>query len=196
MTVPKAAALGLWLSIATVLPACTKVILVSPYDEATDTRLQDYRDALNVLAKKAAAGTGTQAGTFEASKDAYLDLEARIDGLVDRAKMLDQGVGCKLDDKTWGRIKAQLAKAAGLPAANPATGDGSGCITIMLTNVQQNLASLEGVHKDPDQCQSSNPEIKTCLRAAAVTDLLAISNQTIDAVLLVEHALQRREELN
>lgn len=196
MTGTAASALGLCLSIAALLSGCTKVVLVTPYDEVTDTRLQDYRDALNVLVKRAAAATGTQAGTFEAAKDGYLDLEVRISGLVDRAKTLDRGLGCKLNASAWTRIKSQLSQAAGLPASNPATGDESGCITMMLTNVQANLSSLESVHKDPAQCQSTNSEAATCLRGPAAAALLAVSNQTIDAVLFVQHALKRHEEVN
>jgi len=167
--------------------------LISPYDATIPSVLQGYRYSLNVLVKRAGAGAGTAAGTFDASKDAYVDLEAKIDGLVAQAKAQDQGIGCKLDDKTWNRIKAQFAKAAGLPASSGTTGDGYGCVTMMLVNVQQNLTTLESIHKDPAQCVSKVPEFPTCLRPAAAQDVLNISNQTIDAVLFVEHALKKQE---
>jgi hypothetical protein len=175
--------------------ACHTVVLISPYDEVTETRLQDFREALNVTVKRAGSNTGTAAGTFEASKDAYIELEAKIDGLVDRAKMQDVGVGCKLDAKTWARVKGELAAAVGLPATNATTGDGSGCVTMMLINVQKNLASLKSIHEDPAQCAGPSPEFKTCLRPAAAKSALNISNQTIDAVLFVEQALGRRKEV-
>ena len=91
-------------------------------------------------------------------------------------------------------LKTQLTKVAGLLASNPPTGDASGCITLMLVNVQKNLADVKGIHQDPQQCASSNPQFATCLRPAAAQDALAISNQTIDAVLYVEHALKREDK--
>lgn len=176
------------------LSSCTEVVLISPYDEVVDTRLQAYRDELNLLVKRAANGMGTAAGTYEASKDAYAQLEVKLDSLVQRARLQDVGVGCKLDDETWGRIKRQLDKVAGLPARNPSQGDASGCMPIMLGNVQKNLLLLEGVHRDPAQCASAVPEFPTCLRPAAADDLLSVSNQTIDAVLFAQSALKRHEE--
>ena len=176
------------------LAACPPVVVITPYDEVTETKLQDFREGLNVLVKRAASGKGTAAGTFDASKDAYLVLEAQIEGLVSRAKSQDQGIGCKLDNQTWDRIKKQLAKAAGLPAANSTTGDEYGCITLLLSNVQQNLTSLESIHKDPAQCVSKVPEFPTCLRQDAAQDALDISNQTIDAALFVESALKKHGE--
>lgn len=178
------------------LASCQQVVLLAPYDEATDNRLQDYREGLNTLVKRAGSNKGTAAGTFEAAKDSYLELEAKIEGLVQRATMQDVGAGCKLDDKTWSRIKGQLKQVAGLPRTNSQTGDGSGCVPLMLTNVQKNLTDLESVHKDPAQCASQDPNFATCLRPDAVKDLLTISNQTIDAVLFVERVLKRHEELN
>jgi hypothetical protein len=187
--------LGIVIGSCAAIEGCHPVVLISPYDATVESVLQGYRYSLNVLVKRAGGAAGTAAGTFDASKDAYVDLEAKIDGLVAQAKAQDQGVGCKLDDKTWNRIKAQFAKAAGLPASNPTTGDGDGygCVTMMLSNVQQNLATLESIHKDPAQCVSKVPEFPTCLRPAAAQDIVNISNQTIDAALFVEHALKKQE---
>ena len=156
--------------------------------------MEDYRVGLNLVVKRAVEGKDTASGTFEASKESYRELEEQIAGLVARAKMQDVGAGCKLDDKTWTRIKAQLLKAAGLPSGNGPTGDATGCLTLMLTNVQKNLESLESVHKDPAQCGQTG-EFKTCLRKTAAEDLLAISNDTIDSILFVEVALKRHEEV-
>lgn len=175
--------------IGAAVTACSQVVLLSPYDATIESRLLDYREELNILVKRAANGRGTQAGTFESSQDSYAALEARIEGLVDRASLQDQGIGCRLEDATWARIKTQLSKAAGLPPSNPTSGDGSGCVVLMLRNVQMNLADVQSIHADPEQCHSSVPEYPTCLRPAAVVDLLAISNQTIDAVLMVESRL-------
>ncbi len=171
---------------------CQEVVILSPYDAMIESRLQDYREDLNTLVKRAANGQGTESGTFESSQDSYAALEARIEGLVDRASLQDQGIGCKLDDETWARIKAQLSKASGLPAANPATGDNSGCVVMMLNNVRQNLADLKSIHADAEQCHSSVAQYPTCLRPAAAVNILAISNQTIDAVLIVESQLNTR----
>lgn len=89
--------------------------------------------------------------------------EAKIDGLVAQAKAQDQGIGCKLDDQTWNRIKAQFAKAAGLPATSTTTGDGYGCVTMLLSNVQQNLTTLENIHKHP--AASSAQSSMACFEA-------------------------------
>jgi hypothetical protein len=171
--------------------ACKEVVLISPYDAMIETRLQDYRDDLNTLVKRAGNSQESGAGTYDASKDSYAALEAKIEGIVDRAKLQDQGIGCKLDEGTWSRIKKQFANAAGLPVANPDKGDGSGCIVMMLSNVQKNLADVKAIHADPTQCVSASKDFPTCLRPATVKDLLSISNQTIDAVLFVENQLNR-----
>lgn len=174
--------------------SCTPLILVTPYDEVTDTRLEDFKESLNIVVKRAASRTGTATGTFEAFQEDYAGLEVKIDSLIDRAKLQPQGVGCKIDDDTWKRIKTEFVRASGLPANNASAGEPAGCIVLMLNNVKQNLTDVETSHKNPALCASTDKTIPTCLRAASAQGLLAVSNQTIDAVLLVEQTMKSHQE--
>ena len=199
--------------IALAAAGCSPVILVSPYDEVTETNLGAFKETLNVFFKGAVIHAGTPEGTFEACQDQYTQLEVKIDNLIDRAKLQPQGIGCKIDDNTWTRIKSEFARAAGLPSTNGIEGEPAGCVVLMLNNVKLNLADAKGIHQDAKHCglplkqpapqgelttsaapAMPSPQPATCLREAASKDILAISNQTIDAVLLVEQTMKTVQE--
>jgi hypothetical protein len=172
-----------------------RIVLVSPYDEVIDTGLQEYKENLNLFVKRTGDRSGKTEGTFAASSDAYAELEVKIQMLIDRAQLQQQReVGCKLDDETWSRIKRSFADAASLPTPNPNAGSAHGCIYMMLTNVQKQLGDVKNIHKDPQQCASPDPSVPTCIRPAAVASIVKISNQTIDAALLIEATQKKYEE--
>lgn len=169
--------------------AC-KVQWVTPYDEVIDHGLKDYKESLNLFVKNMIDKGGTESGTFEANREAYNELEVKIDLLIDRAKMQSEG-GCKMATELSTRIVALMGDK--LPAElrvqmNEKEGNSFGCTERLLVLVKDQLGLLKQIHATADKCTSEEGGNISCIRPATGPLALDLSNLSINAAWIVETA--------
>ncbi|MGC4089899.1 MAG: hypothetical protein QM756_18830 [Polyangiaceae bacterium] len=184
------------------LAACSPPMLISPYDEQLDSGLREYRESVNVLVKDAAMQGGTKEGTFDAYASRYHQLEARIDGLIQRTAGQSQGLPCKLPKPVTDQLMKVLASHPNAAefslAAQKESGRSEGCTLRLVQIVKEQLDLLEQIHKTTDKCASSvagdpSGTSYSCLRSATKDVVLKITNQSIDAAWYVEIAKKKGE---
>lgn len=180
--------LSLLIAIAVMVVGCSGIKLVSDYDEVIDKGIQEFAEKFNTHVKNMADMAGTQDGTYEANLKNYNALESKLEVLIARASATSTGVGCKLENKVYEKVRKALHNnvPAGIHSeeSTPPT-DSVGCNEKLLTLVNDQLSFIREIHKDKEQCGIDN---MTCLRPAAAKTALSIANQSINAVSIVETA--------
>ncbi|NTS76293.1 hypothetical protein HR060_05370 [Catenovulum sp. SM1970] len=169
------------------LSACVSVEYVTPYDPVIDNGIREYKESINTLAKNLGDQAGTEAGTYEANLAHYNALESKIDLLIERANLQSAGRGCRLAEG----ISAQLAKVAPEPMIQTEEGDSYGCTERLLVLVKDQLDLLQNIHQSADKCNAMASPRGTkisCLRATTSKAAMKITNQSINAVWVVETA--------
>jgi hypothetical protein len=168
--------------------------LVTPYDEVLDYGLSDYRERLNAFARDVADKAGKPEGTFDANKPRYNELESKVDGLVARARLQGGMHACRLPAGVLQEVLA-LAGAELPPEVKrdppPADGNAFGCTVRLLELVHAQLGLLMQIHAQTDKCAGADGTSLSCLRPATAQTALRISNQSIDAALIVETAKRK-----
>ena len=165
-----------------------KVQLVSDYDQVIDHGLRDYKQQLNTFIKNASDAGGTKQGTFESNKGTYNQLEARIDLLIDRARMQSTG-SCKLVTNISSKIERIMGDQMPTeiaPNNQTDTGNSYGCTERLLILVRKQLLFVKEIHEKADKCRSRTGEQLSCIRIATSKTALDISNQSINAAWIVE----------
>ncbi len=141
---------------STLIRGCAGVQFVAPYDEVIFEGLTDYKGELNLHVKNMADLSGTPAGTYEANRLKYNEMDTRLDLLIDRARSQSTGRGCllspalkeKIDNYLCDKVSAELSSAASSTGSNS-----YGCTEILLVKVKQQLTYLESIHRDTDRCE-------------------------------------------
>ena len=171
---------------------CAGTQLISKYDEVIDRGIMEFAERFNTHVKNMGDLAGKPEGTYEANLTTYNGLESKLDVLVTRASTFSDGQGCALEKKVFDRVKSILK--TDLPAGIQLATDGSsgtvdGCNERLLTLVKQQLVSIKTIHKETDKCGSGK---LSCLRPATAKTALAIANQSINAVAVVETAKKQQ----
>jgi hypothetical protein len=170
------------------LAACGTFRPVGDYDEVIDRGTGEFAEQLNAHLKNMAELAGKPEGTYEQNFRTYNALDAKIDILIARARNGSDGKGCKLQAALFERVSALLGKGAPPQLqsgndASPATENA--CNARLLEIVKDELNSIREIHRDADKC---GPTHLSCIRPATAKDALAIANQSINAVAIVESA--------
>jgi hypothetical protein len=167
---------------------CAGTQLVSKYDEVIDRGVMEFAERFNTHVKNMGDFAGKPEGTYEANLTTYNSLESKLDVLITRASTFSDGEGCALEKKVFDRIKMIMKTdmPAGIQLAEAGSGGtADGCNERLLTLVKQQLTSIKTIHKETDKCGSGK---LSCLRPATAKTALAIANQSINAVAVVETA--------
>jgi hypothetical protein len=172
--------------------ACTSVRLVSDYDPVIDQGVTSFAVEINTHVKNMAELGGKPAGTYEATFATYNALDARLDVMISRADAASGGSSCQLQSQVYQKL-SQILKSSlppGMQAGTEANAmSASACNTRLLELVKQQLAVLRQIHQSTDKCQNLS-----CLRPATAKDALAIMNQSIAAVTVVETAKKQSKQ--
>jgi hypothetical protein len=146
------------------LTACAGVQFVAPYDEVIYDGLTEYKGELNLHVKNMADLGGTPAGTYEANKLKYNEMETRLELLIDRARAQSTGNGCLLSPALAGKVNTYMhdkapAELKGTPSDDkPTTASNSyGCTEILLIKVKVQLEFIETIHREADRCPLRSP---------------------------------------
>jgi hypothetical protein len=125
------------------LAACAPK-LVSDYDDQIDTGLSQLNTDVSVFVLKMNAAAGTQAGTYDANTDFYIDEEAKIDTLIVRAQAHRVLNSCP----SVGLTAAVLAKvAAGAEAQTyVAAIPKDDCSVVLLQELKAAFVDLQSFH--------------------------------------------------
>lgn len=137
------------------LGGCAGVQFVAPYDELIYDGLTDYKGELNLHVKNMADLGGTPAGTYEANKLKYNEMETSLELLIDRARSQSTGNGCLLSPALSEKVDSYLRDKAPTELSNAASGATSnsyGCTEILLIKVKLQLEFLETIHRESDRC--------------------------------------------
>lgn len=173
------------------LCACPGLRVISPYDDVIDKGVVGFSEQLNAFVKNMGDLGGTPEGTYDANRKSYNELEAKLDTLIARAAASSQGLGCKLEKELYehvGKImQNDLPPELKAEAAQPA-GNADGCNERLLLLVKRQLTFIKEIHSSTDRCGSQN---LTCLRPATAKSALRITNQSINAVSVVETAKKK-----
>lgn len=143
---------------STLIGGCASMQFVAPYDEVIYEGLTDYKGELNLHVKNMADLGGTPAGTYEANKLKYNEMETRLDLLIDRASSQSTGKGCllssalkeKVDNYLHDKAPAELSNAK---SSSSSSSNSYGCTEILLVKVKQQLEFLEFIHGNTDRCE-------------------------------------------
>jgi len=131
---------------------------------------------------------GTPAGTYDENLRTYNALDAKLGVLIDRARLNGEGVDCALQDRVYRRIGTMFGDTTIPPDMRPdPQADGrseSACNVRLLELVRLQLDGIREIHRETDDCGPE--ENLSCIPPAAATDALAIANQSIRAVMVVE----------
>lgn len=173
------------------LSACGSVRLVSPYDEVIDKGAMELSEQLGTHLKNMGDLAGKPAGTYEANLPTYNAIESKLEVLIARAASAAEGKGCKLEKKIGARVALALQNQ--LPpeiqaAESNASGNSAGCNEALLTRVQPQLSLIREIHRTTDKCAGASNVQISCLRPATAKSALALINQSINAVSVVETA--------
>jgi len=171
---------------------CAGTQLISRYDEVIDRGIMEFAERFNTHVKNMADFAGKPEGTYEANLTTYNGLESKLDVLITRASAFSDGEGCALEKKVFDRVKTIMKTdlPAGIQLAETgSSGTVDGCNERLLTLVKQQLAAIRTIHKETDKCGNSN---LSCLRPATAKTALAIANQSINAVAVVETAKKQQ----
>jgi hypothetical protein len=181
---------ALVLAAALLLGGCPWQQIVSPYDEVIDKGIVEFYEEFNLFVKDVADAAGKPEGTYDANTRKYNALDTKLDVLILRASSRSQGEGCKLEAKVYEKVAKLLPNdlpAEVRPEGQKAGGDANACNTRLLELVKRQLDSIRRIHSTTDKCGPKGQEI-SCLRRATSKDALAIANQSITAVSVVEAA--------
>lgn len=171
------------------LCACSGVRIINPYDDVVDKGVVTFSEQFNAFVKNMGDLGGTQEGTYEANIKTYNDLDAKLDVLISRTASASQGLGCKLEQKLYEQIGKMLQND--MPpeiqsASATKTGNAEGCNERLLVLVKAQLGYVRDIHKNIDKCGGMS-----CIRPATAKTALAIANQSINAVSIVETAKKK-----
>jgi len=171
---------------ATLLMGCGTIRFVSDYDEVLDKGITEFSEQLNTHVKNMAELGGKPEGTYDATFKTYNALESKIEVLIARASAASEGKACKLQSKVFQKISEVLKTntPSELQQGSDATvSTASACNARLLVLVGNQLSSIREIHKTADKCNGLS-----CIRAATAKDAMAIANQSITAVSIVEAA--------
>lgn len=171
---------------AALLTGCGTVRLVSNYDEVVDRGITEFSEQLNTHIKNMAELAGKREGTYDATFATYNALDSKLDVLIARASAASDGKACMLEAKTFQKVSEVLkdkAPAELQPGADATASTESACNARLLVLVKDQLASIREIHKTADKCNGLS-----CIRPATARDAMAIANQSITAVAVVEAA--------
>lgn len=173
------------------LSACGSVRLVSPYDEVIDKGAMELSEQLSTHLKNMGDLAGKPAGTYEANLPTYNAIESKLEVLIARASSSSEGKGCKLEKKIESRVALVLQNQ--IPpemqsAGSNTAGNSAGCNEALLMRVQPQLALIREIHRTTDRCANASNIQVSCLRPATAKSALALINQSINAVSVVEAA--------
>ncbi|MDG9670617.1 hypothetical protein [Hahella sp. CR1] len=174
--------------LALFLSACSGVTLVSDYDEVIDKGSMEFSEQLNTHVKNMADLAGTPEGTYEKNRPAYNALESKLDAMIARASAASEGKACKLEKKLYKRVTTMMNEKIPTEIAQSgmeADGNADGCNEKLLSLVKDQLLFIEEIHRESDKC---GPQKLSCLRPATSKSAMAIANQSINAVSVVENA--------
>lgn len=180
----------LWLVFAAVafLGGCAGIKLVSDYDEVIDKGTTDFAEQFNTHVKNMGDLAGTPDGTYDVNLKIYNALESKLDVMIARASAASEGKGCKLEKKVFDRVNDLFKNDMPLEMQGSdtnQTGNSNGCNERLLVLVKKQLSLVKEIHRDTDKCGEKN---LSCLRPATSKTALAIANQSINAVSVVETA--------
>lgn len=171
---------------ATLILGCGTVKFVSDYDEVLDKGITEFSEQLNTHIKNMAELGGKPEGTYEATFKTYNALESKIEILIARASAASEGKTCKLESKMFKKI-SDVLKTSIPPelqqGSNATVATESACNARLLILVENQLSSIREIHKTADKCNGIS-----CIRPATAKDAMAIANQSITAVSIVEAA--------
>jgi hypothetical protein len=167
------------------LSACVNIRLTSEYDEVIDKGIIEFAVQLNTHIKNMAELGGKQEGTYEATFRTYNALESQIDVLIERASAASEGKACQLEAKLFQKISTALKTSVptDLPQGVGESGASSACNARLLVLVKEQLANIREIHKIADKCNGLS-----CIRASTARSAMAIINQSLTAVSIVEAA--------
>lgn len=179
-----------------ILSACGTVQFVSPYDEMIDNGIKEYKESINTLAKNLSDKAGEKEGTYEENQTKYNALEAKIDLLIDRASLQASGKGCKLATNIADRVSEIMGDKLPPEAQQKDPGDSYGCTEKLLILVKEQLFLLQKIHENTGKCtaigitqdENGQPDKVSCLRPATSSTAMKITNQSVNAVWVVETA--------
>ena len=84
---------ALWVICLAGLFACTFTVkFAGNYDEITDIKVSDLRAETATFLSWMEAGLDVEEGGYEANRDFYFRVYAEVDGLVDRAAVMEEGL--------------------------------------------------------------------------------------------------------
>ncbi|UCV05678.1 hypothetical protein [Dechloromonas denitrificans] len=170
----------------TLLVGCANIKLVSDYDEVVDKGITEFSEQFNTHMKNMAELGGKQEGTYDATFRTYNALDSKLDILIARASAASEGNACKLETRVFQKISVILKSKAPLDllqGSDATASTESACNARLLILVKEQLSSIREIHKDSDKCKGIS-----CIRAATAKDAMAITNQSITAVSVVEAA--------
>ena len=171
---------------ATILTGCGTIRLVSDYDEVIDKGVIEFSEQLNTHIKNMAELGGKQEGTYDATFKTYNALESKLDVLIARASAASEAKACKLEAKVFQKI-SEILRSNAPPELQQGTdaraSTSSACNARLLVLVKDQLSSIREIHKTIDKCNGVS-----CIRPATSKDAMAIANQSITAVSVVEAA--------
>jgi hypothetical protein len=177
----------LLLSFLVALSGCS-IRFVSNYDEVIDKGIAEFSEQLGGHVKNMGELGGRPEGTYDANLKTYNALEAKLDVLIDRANSAAEGKGCQLEDKVFQHISSVMNSRipVGIQQGTGATPKtASACNARLLVIVREQLFLIREIHKTTDKCGKGNV---SCLRPATAKSAMAIANQSINAVSVVEAA--------
>ena len=176
----------LLLSLLVMLAGCT-IRLVSAFDEMVDKGITEFSEQLGGHIKNMKELGGKPEGTYDANFKTYNALEAKLDVLISRAGTTAEGKSCKLENKVFEQVSRALKARvpAEIQQGDDATSKtASACNARLLIIVRDQLSSIREIHKNTDKCGKN----VSCLRPATADSIMAITNQSINAVSVVEAA--------
>ncbi len=171
---------------AALLAGCGTVRVVSDYDEVIDRGIMEFSEQLHTQVNNMADVGGKPEGTYEANLKTYNALESKLDVLISRASAMSEGKACKLQEKVFQKISEALKNnvPAGLQQGSDATSaTANSCNAHLLRLVKDQLDGIREIHQKTDKCNGIS-----CIRRATAATALAITDQSITAVSVVEAA--------
>lgn len=192
---------GLWNWVAMVsaccLAACT-VRLVTPYDRVTDDGLTSFNKAfLQFMAQIKQELPGEQ-GSYASNTKFYDTQQANIGTLVQRAQARDPKGTCPgtaMTESALRKISSMVLPVGETKASKPSTKTAAAstptgsCMTVLLTNIQQQLRdsacfhqAIYGQTSTTCEARGFKPSVATSLKEAPLTTKLTLLDQVEDAV--------------